>query len=169
MYVSFGSYCDVPPYSGYVAGVTFNYGTNSFSPVGANWIFDAEGGATEQEGGIWMAGAAPAVDAAGNIYVTTGNGNWDGVTQFGESVVKLATTSSGIVPVDFYTPNDFAELNQNNVATSVCSTYATTVCPSQNVLGLPASSEDFDLGSAGVTLISPVGVTTPPADRIQNS
>ncbi|ARC58385.1 Quinohemoprotein alcohol dehydrogenase ADH IIB [Frondihabitans sp. 762G35] len=51
---------------------------------------DGEGGA------IWMAGGAPAVDAAGNVYVTTGNANPDppqggpDPKLYTESVVKLS-------------------------------------------------------------------------------
>ena len=162
IYVTFGSYCDVLPYSGYLAGLTYNYSTSSFAPVAANnWVFDTQGGETEQAGGLWMAGAAPAVDSAGNVYVTVGNGNWNGTTFFGESVVKIATTSSGLVPVDYYTPNDFAQLNANTAAVTVCSTYASNSCPSQNQLTLPKFSEDFDLGSGGVTLISPAGIAAP--------
>jgi hypothetical protein len=108
-----------------------------------------------------MAGAAPAVDSSGNVYVTVGNGSWNGTTFFGESVVKLATTSSGLVPVDYYTPNDFAQLNTNTVAITVCSTYGPDACPPKNQLTLPKFSEDFDLGSGGVTLISPAGIAAP--------
>src|ERR1022692_604802 len=162
IYVTFGSFCDVLPYSGYLAGLTYNYSTNSFSPVAANnWVFDTEGGETEQAGGLWMSGAAPAVDSAGNVYVTVANGIWNGTTFFGESVVKIATTNSGLVPVDYYTPNDFAELNVNTAAVTVCSTYAPNACPSKNQLTLPKFSEDFDLGSGGVTLISPAGIADP--------
>ncbi len=162
IYVSFGSYCDVLPYSGYLAGLTYNYSTRSFSPVAANnWVFDTEGGESEQSGGLWMSGAAPAVDSAGNIYMTTGNGTWNGTSFFGESVVKIATTSSGLVPVDYYTPNDFAQLNAVTSAVTLCSTYASKECPPQNQLTLPKNSEDFDLGSAGVTLIAPVGIAGP--------
>jgi len=162
IYVAFGSFCDVLPYSGYVAGLTYNYSSNSFSPVSAsNWVFDTQAGQTEQAGGIWMAGAAPAVDSAGNIYVAVGNGNWNGTSFFGESVVKIATTSAGLVPVDYYTPNDFANLNDNISAITVCSTYSSGTCPSVNQLTLPKSSNGFDLGAAGVTLISPAGVANP--------
>jgi len=39
--------------------------------------------------GIWMAGQGAAADPDGNLYVTTGNGDFDGVTQFGESFLKI--------------------------------------------------------------------------------
>lgn len=60
--------------------------------------------------GIWMAGHAPAVDAAGNAYVTTGNGTWDGVTEFGNSVVKLGGTT-GAAPLDWFTPDNWSDMN----------------------------------------------------------
>ena len=43
-------------------------------------------------GGIWMGGAGPVADSAGNVYVTTGNGPWDGQTAWGDSVLKFRPT-----------------------------------------------------------------------------
>jgi len=60
--------------------------------------------------GIWMAGQGPAADAQGNLYVTTGNGDFDGASQWGESFLKLKyTPPSGSTPaslqvVDHWTP-----------------------------------------------------------------
>ena len=60
--------------------------------------------------GIWMAGQGAVADAQGNLYVLTGNGDFDGVSQWGESFLKLKyTPSSGGVPaslqvVDHWTP-----------------------------------------------------------------
>ena len=133
IYVSFGSYCDLQPYSGYVAGISFAYKTQTFSPIGGSrWVFDTESGATDQDGGIWMGGAAPAVDASGNVYVAVGNGNWNGdtarATNFGESVVKIASSpTSGLNAVDYYTPNDYTGLEIGGV--TVCSTYGPNTCP----------------------------------------
>ena len=43
-------------------------------------------------GGIWMAGAAPAIDSDGNLFVTTGNGSFDadrGGANYGMSLLRL--------------------------------------------------------------------------------
>ncbi|MGP6158447.1 MAG: hypothetical protein ACLPYS_13240, partial [Vulcanimicrobiaceae bacterium] len=61
-------------------------------------------------GGIWMAAQGAAADAQGFLYVTTGNGAFDGVTLWAESFLKLQyTPSSGGVPAalqiaDHWTP-----------------------------------------------------------------
>jgi hypothetical protein len=60
--------------------------------------------------GIWMAGRAPTVDAAGNVYYTTGNGTWDGTTNFGESFVKFGPTPDAPL-LDWFTPDDVQFLN----------------------------------------------------------
>lgn len=58
--------------------------------------------------GIWMSGGAPAVDSNGNLYFITGNGGWDGASNYGESFLKL---SSALAVLDFFTPADWAMLN----------------------------------------------------------
>jgi outer membrane protein assembly factor BamB len=74
--------------------------------VSAAWTSTSRGSG----GGIWHSGAGPAADAEGNIYVLTGNGDFDGVTDFGESIVKLRYTpprANGIASltvVDWWTP-----------------------------------------------------------------
>ena len=60
--------------------------------------------------GIWMAGRAPTVDATGNVYYITGNGNWDGVTNFGESFVKFGPTPDTPL-LDWFTPSAWQHLN----------------------------------------------------------
>ncbi len=39
--------------------------------------------------GVWMAGQGAAADAEGHLYVITGNGDFDGTSQWGESFLKL--------------------------------------------------------------------------------
>lgn len=70
----------------------------------------APDGTSFNGGGIWMAGRAPTIDATGNVYYTTGNGTWDGVTNFGESFVKLGPTPDAPL-LDWFTPDDVDFLN----------------------------------------------------------
>src|SRR5581483_179209 len=60
--------------------------------------------------GIWMAGQGVVADANGSLYALTGNGDFDGTAQFGESFVKMKyTPPAGGTPaslkvVDHWTP-----------------------------------------------------------------
>jgi hypothetical protein len=75
---------------------------------------------TSGEGaGVWMAGQGAVADAQGFLYVTTGNGDFDGASQWGESFLKLKYTppSEGVPAnlqvVDHWTPwTDFARTGQ---------------------------------------------------------
>ena len=63
--------------------------------VAATWCSTARG----IGGGIWMSGAGPAIQSDGSIWVVTGNGDFDGEVDFGESVVRLHyTTAVGNAP-----------------------------------------------------------------------
>jgi hypothetical protein len=55
-------------------------------------------------GGIWMGGGGPAADNAGNVYVTTGNGPWDGQTAWGDSVLKF---NPQLQMLDYFTPDAY--------------------------------------------------------------
>lgn len=98
VYIAFGS-TDVDPYHGWV----FAYNTSTFART-AVWCSTPNGAG----GSVWMSGAAPAVDGSGNLYFTTGNGDYDGITNFGESVVKLSST---LTVLDWFTPSNWATLN----------------------------------------------------------
>jgi hypothetical protein len=56
-------------------------------------------------GGVWMGGGGPVADDSGNIYISTGNGPYDGATAFGDSVLKF---DSQLHLLDYFTPYDFA-------------------------------------------------------------
>ncbi|MGB8540665.1 MAG: hypothetical protein WCD49_03410 [Candidatus Acidiferrales bacterium] len=78
-----------------------------------------------QNGGAWMSGRAPVVDSSGNLYYATGNGDWDGVSSFGDSIIKLSTTGGVLTQTDYFTPDNYSMLQ----------------------------ADDLDLGSSGPLLI----------------
>ena len=61
-------------------------------------------------GGIWMGGQGLAADSQGYLYAVTGNGSFDGVNDFAESILKIQyTPPSGPTPaslkiVSWFTP-----------------------------------------------------------------
>jgi hypothetical protein len=68
IYTTWGSHCDAGPYTSWV--MSYNADTLKQTSV-LNLVPNGN------EGGIWMAGTAPAADAAGNIYFIIGNGDFD--------------------------------------------------------------------------------------------
>ena len=58
-------------------------------------------------GGVWMGSGGPVADSSGNIYVTTGNGPWNGSTSLSDSVVKF---DASLHVLDYFTPQDWAYL-----------------------------------------------------------
>jgi hypothetical protein len=103
VYIAWASFCDTPPYHGWV--ISYDETTLAQTAV----YNDSPNGS---QGGIWMAGAAPAFDAAGNLYLGTGNGTADDLTDFGESLLKLS--GSSLTVLDYFTASDYATLNAND-------------------------------------------------------
>jgi hypothetical protein len=102
VYVGWSSFCDTPPYHGLLIG----FDATTLAQTGT---FNVTAGSGAMKGGIWMAGAAPSFDASGNIYLPTGNGDSNGTTNFGQSVVRLTPKTLGVQ--DFFTPSNFSSLN----------------------------------------------------------
>jgi hypothetical protein len=99
IYIAFAAYPpDLQPYSGWVFAVDAQTLTQT-----ATWSDTSPGG----QGGIWMAGAAPSADEHGNIYLTSGNGRWNGTTDLAMSAVKLDPM---LHVLDYFTPYDALEL-----------------------------------------------------------
>jgi hypothetical protein len=117
VYIAWGSHEDKTPYHGWMMA----YDAASLAFIAA-FNTTPNGGL----GGIWMAGAAPAMDSSGNCFLATGNGTFNGLDEYGDTIVKLGPPSGGAFSVlDFFTPTIQATL----------------------------SSYDLDLGSGGVLLL----------------
>jgi FKBP-type peptidyl-prolyl cis-trans isomerase/outer membrane protein assembly factor BamB len=100
LYVGWASFCDTRPYHGWM----ISYDASTLTQTA---VFNAS--PDGNMAGIWMSGAGPAFDQAGNIYFATGNGTFDGVHEFGESLVKADAKS--LRTLDFFTPSNFNTLN----------------------------------------------------------
>ena len=103
--IAWASHEDIQPYHGWVMA----YDAKTLAQV-AVWC-STPGGV---EGGIWQSGRGPAIDSEGNLFYEVGNGDWDGVSNFGESLVKLRVGPRGFEVADYYTPADYADLNQKD-------------------------------------------------------
>ena len=63
---------------------------------------------------MWTSGGGIGGDSSGNVYFTTGNGDFDantGGSNFGDTLVKINSTG-GLV--DYFTPFDELSMQQNN-------------------------------------------------------
>ncbi len=98
-------------FGGCHSGWLLAYNTTTLAQVG---VFNASPklngeGTFGSAGGIWMGGVGPVADSEGNVYVTTGNGPWDGQTAWGDSVLKFGRTpvsgaNGTMQPIDYFTP-----------------------------------------------------------------
>jgi hypothetical protein len=66
-----------------------------------------------RNGGIWMAGDAPAADASGDVYLQTGNGDLSTAnSSYGDSIVKLHLQNDALSVSGFFAPCNQMLLNQ---------------------------------------------------------
>ena len=105
VYAAFGSHADVPPWHGWIVSynasdLTMQTGVFTTTPAG-------EGGA------VWQSGRGLAADEAGDIYALSGNGDYDGVQNFGESFLKIPGTLNA--PSDWFTPGIWQALSDGDV------------------------------------------------------
>ncbi len=105
VYIGWSSHCDFGAYHGWIIG----YSASDLSKV-AVWSPTAFAGGTL--GGIWQSGQGVAADSSGNLYLSMGNGDWDGQNNFGMSTVKLApgvNKNKNLLVKDFFTPSNYLE------------------------------------------------------------
>ena len=128
LYTSWGSHCDIRPYDGWL--MTYNKTTLAQTGV---LDFVPNG----NEAAPWNAGAGPGADAAGNVYLSLGNGTFDTTLNgqgfpaqgdYGNALVKVSPPANGLQVTDYWTM-----YNSNS-----------------------ESSVDTDLGSGGAMLLPDV-------------
>jgi hypothetical protein len=151
IYTTWTSHCDATPYNSWVIGFNeTNLARNTILDMTANGASAAGHGG--QEGGIWMAGAGPAADSSGNIYLLIGNGTFDttlngsnfpNMCDFGNSFMKLSTGATGC--------------NGTSLGVADYFTMHNACCGSTS-----ESFQDTDLGSGGVVVLPDLqnGATT---------
>jgi len=115
VYVGWGSHGDVGNWHGWLMG--FQTGNLAAAPTvflttPAALASPVGPDAPPCGGGIWMSGGAPAIDENNNLYVLSGNGAWDGNTDFGDSYVRLSTPA--LTEMDYFTPYNQATLDEDD-------------------------------------------------------
>jgi hypothetical protein len=108
VYVTFSSHCDWGPYHGWILGY-------DAATLQQQVVYNAspDGSAA----GLWESGMGMAADAAGNLYVATGNGSVGDlgaptdITNRGESALKLTRSSGTLQVASYFTPWNYSYLN----------------------------------------------------------
>jgi len=113
--VAWGSFSDYGVYHGWL--MAFDPATLKllavFNPTAQYQADDAANGPADHGGGgaFWQGGAAPAVDAGGNIYVNAADGSFNadqGGNNYGDTMLKLRLNGSSFQVVDWFTPSNAA-------------------------------------------------------------
>jgi len=102
---------DCAAYKGRVAAVPEGGGTPRF--------FTVDAAVGENQGGIWMGGAAPVVDRAGNIWVSTGNGSVYSYAHAYDDSDSVLELSSSMRLVQYFAPSTWAANNSRDLDMSV--------------------------------------------------
>jgi hypothetical protein len=111
VYTAWSSHCDSRPYTGWLIG----YDAQTLTQVSVLNIIP-----NGNSGSIWMSAAGLAADDLGNFYCISGNGTLDTTLtpagfpingDFGNSVVKLGITNSGLAVLDYFAPSNTVSEN----------------------------------------------------------
>jgi outer membrane protein assembly factor BamB len=106
---------DRPPYQGHVVILDAKTGQMQhvwYSLCGDRTALYMPNTCPDSDSAIWgRAGAV--IDASGNIFLATGNGPYDGKTNWGDAVIELNPDATRII--GNYTPANNAELNRRDL------------------------------------------------------
>lgn len=103
IYITWASHCDWQPYHGWV--VAYNATNLLLPPLSFNAT------PSGSEAGVWMSNQGPVADTNGNVYISTGNGTFDGANNFGESFLKLTPSGAALLRTSWFTPYNWSSLN----------------------------------------------------------
>ena len=108
VYIAYASHGDNGLYHGWLLG----FNATNLQPQGV-YNSTPNGGL----GGFWEGGDGPAADPAGNIYLITGNGVFDGATNndYGDSYLRIQPSGTNLTLVDYFTPYDQLSLAEGDV------------------------------------------------------
>jgi len=102
-----GNYGDCSSYHGWVISVPEAGGTP------AEFAVDAASG--ESQGAIWMGGAAPVVDAQGDIWVSAGNGSVYSSSHAYDDSDSVLELSSSLTLLQYFAPASWAANNSRDL------------------------------------------------------
>ncbi len=109
VFLTWASSCDVGPYHGWVMAY-------DAKTLRLQWVFNTSPDSAES--GIWLSDTGPAADGAGNVYIVTGNGEFDararGGRDYGDTALKLRLEGSRLIVADSFTPSDQEHLNSTD-------------------------------------------------------
>jgi hypothetical protein len=108
VYLAWGSSCDEVPYHGWLMA----YDALTLTQKA---VFNTSPDASDSA--IWQGDAGPAADKDGNVFVVTGNGEFDAAENgrdFGDSVLKLSSAEQRLTLLDYFTPSNQRQLNERD-------------------------------------------------------
>src|SRR4029077_2459465 len=118
LYVAYSGFADTDPYHGWLFGFdtsTLQQLTNRIFVTTPNSTV-AQWGPNAGEGGLWMGGNGPLVDAQTNLLFEVANGPFNADTngtEYADSFMKLSTVN-GLTVADYFTPHDQGTLAAND-------------------------------------------------------
>lgn len=102
VYIGYSSHCDKQPYHGFL----LSYNASTLQQIGVLNTSPSGEGAS-----IWQSGQAPAIEPNGDIILSTGNGSWNGTSQFSESFLRV---SPNMKLLDWFTPTNHLQLDKDD-------------------------------------------------------
>jgi uncharacterized protein (TIGR03437 family) len=105
VYIAFGAHADAGTYHGWLLA----YDASNLQRQIAVFNTTPNG----QAGGIWQSGRAPAIDGTGNVYIVSGNGDFNGTTNLSGAVIKLSGATLSVL--DWFTPANWSYDDSNDL------------------------------------------------------